>query len=316
MIHILVFLSAFFITFLMTPFIRYAALRYDIIDKQNHRTIHRKVITKLGGASIYAGIVFAMLVAVLFSFRTIFSDLDMMISLMLGGTFMLVLGIYDDVRGANAKVKFAVQIVAALIVVQQGFVVDEVTFFGHDLLLGNFAAPVTVFWILTVTNAFNLIDGLDGLAAGLSAIASISFFVVFLFFTKSAIQIPLTLAICGASLGFLKYNYHPAKIFMGDTGSLMIGFFFATISIEFMRLSADVFGLIIPLALLFIPLFDTSCAFFRRILRLKNPFQADSEHIHHKLLVSGLSQEAVFQRLCFASGSVSFVAIILKMVVK
>jgi len=206
----------------------------------------------------------------------------------------VALGIYDDKKGAKAPVKFAVQIIAALVLLAFGYDIEKVTNpLGGQILVGWWGIPILVLWIVLLTNAINLIDGLDGLACGVAAIAgSILFFAAF---SEGAFVPILAVALSGACLGFLRYNFYPARIFLGDTGSLFLGFVLAAISIQGSFKTTAGMALALPLVVLLVPLADTVVAFFRRLFSGRHPFAADQRHVHHRLLAMGYSQaQAVF----------------------
>ncbi|MBU1086397.1 MAG: undecaprenyl/decaprenyl-phosphate alpha-N-acetylglucosaminyl 1-phosphate transferase [Candidatus Omnitrophica bacterium] len=207
-------------------------------------------------------------------------------------TMILFLGIYDDVKGADAKVKFFVQILASILVVYGGVQINSISNpFGEDPInLGIMSVPFTIFWLVGITNAINLIDGLDGLAAGIVLIVSLGLFFVFMV-NANLLAALLIIALAGSCLGFLKYNFFPAKIFMGDTGSLFLGFTLATISVLAHHKANTAVMLLVPIVGLGIPIFDTSMAFFRRIMEKRNPFDADDKHIHHFLLKQKLTEK-------------------------
>jgi UDP-GlcNAc:undecaprenyl-phosphate GlcNAc-1-phosphate transferase len=197
--------------------------------------------------------------------------------------------VYDDLRGTNAWVKFSVQILAALLVVWQGYIISGITHpAGGRIDLGPLAVPVTILWLVGVTNAFNLIDGADGVAGGIGAIVAGTMSVVG-FATGNLESALLAAALCGALMGFLLFNFYPARIFMGDSGSLFVGFILAALAIKASQVSATTVSFLTPLVAFGLPIMDTSLSFFRRMLAGKSPFQADDDHIHHKLLRETLS---------------------------
>jgi len=197
---------------------------------------------------------------------------------------IILLGVYDDLKGTGAPQKFLFQIIGALVV--YSFVARimyiSIPFVG-SVSLGKFSLLFTVFWIVLSINAFNLIDGLDGLLARISIYAAICLAVVFLLKNEKIMAV-LLLGLVGSLLGFLPWNLYPAKIFMGDTGSMFLGFIFAVFSMAHSQKGAMVLSMSVPLIILFIPLFDTGWAFIRRVRERKSPFVADKKHVHHQLL--------------------------------
>ena len=295
MIFFLIFAIALGVTFLITPTIRYVALKMAVIDKRNARKIHTRIVTRFGGLGIYFGFIFAMLSLFLVKFGIKGMDFTPLWAVVMASTMILILGMYDDARGADAKVKFFVQILAAFLLINCGFEIKmiNVPWYG-TLNMGIFSIPVTILWLVGVTNAINLIDGLDGLAAGIVFICLVGLFCKFLWLGM-ALPAFFAVALAGACLGFLRYNFPPAKIFMGDTGSMFLGFSIAALAIWTSQKASTAVVLLVPLLGLGIPILDTVLAFIRRVLRRQNPFAADKEHLHHLLLNRKLTEkQAVF----------------------
>jgi UDP-GlcNAc:undecaprenyl-phosphate GlcNAc-1-phosphate transferase len=281
---------AFIIVYLITPNIRYLALKFYAIDRVNHRKIHKKVVTKLGGLAIYLGFLGALFIIVLFEpvFFTVYHF--PIVGLLIGSTLMLILGIYDDFQGSGAMLKFIIQIVIAALVIKSGFILKGI-FVPHliNLQFGVFSIPITLLWLVGIVNAVNLIDGMDGLAAGVCGI--ILFFISILGMTlKDNFVVYVSLALSGACFAFLKYNFNPAKIFMGDTGSLVLGLIIACLGIYQPQHKAVNPYFVPTLIVLFIPILDTTFAFTRRIIRRKSIFSSDSSHIHHYFMKLGFNQ--------------------------
>lgn len=310
--YILIFAIAAVVTFLITPTIRYFALKFSLVDRRNNRKPHNRVITRFGGLAIYIGFVFAMIYVFTSSSNLglVQQDLSNYIVVIIASSLILILGIFDDAKGANALIKFSIQILAALILVQSGFIVRIISNpFGSPIELGVFSIPVTILWLVGITNAVNLIDGLDGLAAGIVFIVSFSMFWMS-FLTGQIMPALFAIALAGACLGFLRYNYPPAKVFMGDTGSLFLGFSIAALSILTNYKGNAAIGLLMPAIIgMGIPIIDTSLAFFRRVaIKRVNPFHADKEHIHHLLLKLNLSEKKVVFILWIITAFLSTVA--------
>ncbi|MFC1809405.1 glycosyltransferase family 4 protein [Candidatus Omnitrophota bacterium] len=312
MIYFLLFMVAFFVAFLVTPSIRMIALRFYLVDKKNHRKIHTKVVTKMGGVAIYAGFVLALMVAFLFEFNVLKNSLFSYAAIIISSSMILLLGIYDDIRGANSFVKFSVQIVASLILIHAGFVIESIdTTFGM-VILGYFSIPFTLLWLIGITNAINLIDGLDGLAAGIVFIISLGLAFLLIYKGSSLLSAVMSIALAGACLGFLRYNYYPAKIFMGDTGSLFLGFMIAILAIEGSCKSMTTISMLVPIIALGVPIVDTMLAFGRRIKKRKHPFKADNSHLHHWLVGKGLSQVQAVWILYITTLFLSFLAFLIQ----
>lgn len=285
-------LLAFGLTLLITPLVRKWAFKWGALDRPNQRKVHQKVMPRLGGLAIFISFMVAVLAT-----REITLQLA---GFLTGGFLIIVLGFLDDTRGVSPRVKLAGQIVAACAVIPFGLEVNFLTnpLAEDPLLLGILSIPVTVLWIVSVTNAVNLIDGLDGLAGGISFIASLTLAaVVWIEMTRAEAggspaqmeAVVLALILAAAVLGFLRYNFYPAKIFLGDTGSMFLGFSVAVLSIMGLAKSVTFISVIIPVVILGIPLLDTVCAILRRYFGQKPIFQPDREHLHHRLLQMGMS---------------------------
>jgi len=297
MTHFFVIAVSSIIVLLITPNIRYLALKFYAVDKVNRRKIHKKIITKLGGLAIYFGFLGGIFTLILFIPAFFGVNFFPLSTLLIGSTLMLILGIYDDFQGSSALLKFVIQIIISLLVIKSGFLLKGI--FIHDLInieFGVFSIPLTLLWLVGITNAVNLIDGLDGLAAGIIGLVA-SFIFVFGLLLKDNFVIYVSLALVGACFSFLKYNFYPAKIFMGDTGSLFLGLIAAFLGIYRPPSSSSNPYFIPTIILLFLPIFDTSFAILRRIVRKKNVFSGDSSHVHHYLLKKGFSQPQAAVRL-------------------
>jgi UDP-GlcNAc:undecaprenyl-phosphate GlcNAc-1-phosphate transferase len=231
------------------------------------------------------------------------------IGLILGSSIIVALGIVDDIKQLSAKTKMAGQIVAAIVLVLFGFRIEWLTTpTGGMMYLSWFSIPATIFWIVGITNTFNLIDGLDGLAAGVAAISSITMSIVAVLNGKNLVATILLLVV-GSALGFLPYNFHPAKIFMGDTGSLFLGFVLSAISIHGTIKGATAIAIVIPVLAMGLPIFDTAVAIVRRAKNGAPIMQPDRGHLHHRLLDMGFSQRQVVVILYIISGLLGGVAI-------
>jgi len=305
---------SFIIVYLITPNIRYLALRFSVIDKVNKRKIHKKIIAKLGGLGIYLGFLGAILTLAILNPQFLKANFNSIATVLISSTLMLMLGIYDDFQGSGALLKFVIQIIISLLVIKSGFILTGI--FIGDLVsfkFGIFSIPLTLLWLVGVTNAVNLMDGLDGLASGLVGIALCFFFVFGLILGDKFVPY-VSLSLAGACFAFLKYNFFPAKIFMGDSGSLFLGLTLACLSIYQPPSSDKINPYFIPAAiLLFMPLLDTAFAIIRRLLRKKNIFSGDSSHIHHYFLKKGFSQPQTtvrFYLITFGFGIISLFLLI------
>jgi len=235
--------------------------------------------------------------------------------MLLGAVVIVVLGIFDDIHSLRATFKFVVQIVAALIAVFSGNVISAISnpnIFSQNPVweLGWLAYPVTVIWIVAITNSVNLIDGLDGLACGVSTISSMTMLVIALVVADLPVAL-LMAALAGGSIGFLPYNLNPAKIFMGDTGSTFLGYVLAVVSIQGLFKFYAIISFAVPFLMLGLPIFDTAFAFIRRIAHGQSPMHADRSHVHHRLIDMGFSQKQAVAVLYVISAILGLSAVVL-----
>ena len=297
------------LSYFFTPPVKNFAHKVGAIDvPKDARRMHKKPIPRLGGLAIYGGFLCSIL---------IFGQLDeTMLCVLLGAAIIVALGIFDDVLALGAKLKFVVQIVAAAIPVcigdlQIGLFTNlnplSDTPFVH---LGILAVPVTIIWIVGITNAVNLIDGLDGLAVGVSSIAAITMLAVALLTGNMPIAITMA-ALAGACIGFMPYNLNPAKIFMGDTGSTFLGYMLATVSIMGLFKFYAVISFAVPFLILGLPIFDTANAIVRRVAAGRSPMSPDRDHVHHKLIDMGFNQKQAVAILYAISATLGLTAVVL-----
>ena len=286
-------LAAFFVTgilsFLLTPPVKRLAHRIGAIDvPKDARRMHKKPIPRLGGLAIYISFVIVSLVLGQWNMQNF--------TILIGSAIIVVLGIFDDRNALSAKFKFGIQLIAAAIPVVFGNLRIELitnpNLFSGELYVkfGALAIPITIIWIVAITNAVNLIDGLDGLAVGVSAIACMTMLAVSLLIGEVPIAILLAV-LAGACVGFMPFNLNPASIFMGDTGSTFLGFMLATLSIQGMFKVYAIISFAVPFLILGLPIFDTAFAFTRRILSGRSPFSPDRGHVHHRLIDMGFNQK-------------------------
>lgn len=280
------FATAMLIALLLTPLVKRFAHFVGAVDAPNHRKVHSRIMPRLGGLAIYVAFIAAYFVIspALDSLQT-----DVVFGLIVGGSIIVLVGALDDRFDLSPKIKLLGQIIAAGVVVNSGVVIDfiSVPFGDLSISLTWLAIPLTIFWIVGVTNAINLIDGLDGLSAGVSAIA-ISTMLVLALMMGNITVVLLSVILLGSIVGFLFYNFHPAKIFMGDSGALFLGFSLATLSILGFK-QATVVSLLIPIMILGVPLSDTFFAIMRRWVNHLPISAADKSHLHHCLLQLGFS---------------------------
>ena len=289
--HVLAFMIALGVALFLTPVVISFARRTGALDAPDARKVHVRPIPRIGGIGIYAAFMVSVLV------QMSISDLspELMTSLwglLAGGTIIVAIGIIDDYRDLPAKVKLLGQIFAACVLVI-GFDVriDVITDpLGDFIYLEYLAIPATIFWVVGLTNTVNLIDGLDGLAAGVSSIAAVTIFLVAMEEGIPFVAM-ITAALAGAAIGFLYYNFNPARIFMGDTGSMFLGFMLAGISVIGAVKSAATIALIVPILALGLPILDTTFAIVRRARNHRPIFKPDKGHLHHRLLAHGFTQK-------------------------
>lgn len=288
--YLLAFLVAAGVALLVTPGVIWFAAKTGAMDKPNARKVHKKPIPRIGGIGIWIAFMIGMLVVSFFTEIPEDQEFEL-IGLMVSGTLIVLIGVIDDYTNLPAKVKLAGQIIAAcVLVIGFGVRVDFVTDpFGDYIYLEWLAIPATLFWIVGITNTVNLIDGLDGLAAGVSAIAAVTICVVALQQDILFIAV-VTACLAGAAVGFLYYNFNPARIFMGDSGSMFLGFILAGVSIIGAVKSAATIALIVPILALGLPILDTSFAIVRRYRGGVPIFKPDKGHLHHRLLDLGFTQ--------------------------
>lgn len=285
--YILPFLIAVIISFITTPLVRRLAFKIGAIDiPKDSRRVHKEPMPLIGGLAIFFAVILVTLI-----FLPLTKEI---ISIIIGAIIIVVGGIIDDIKELRPKDKFVFQIIAGLVIIIGGGVrIDFITNpFSKDIALLDLkwlSVPISLFWIVGITNTLNWIDGLDGLAAGVAMISSITLMVVAGKFGYTNIII-LSAAIAGACLGFLPYNFNPAKIFMGDTGALFLGFMLSAITIEGVMKSVATIAIVAPILILSVPIFDTTFAIFRRLLNGQSIVAADRGHLHHRLLNRGFSQ--------------------------
>ncbi|GAB6107617.1 MraY family glycosyltransferase [Fusibacter bizertensis] len=275
------------ISFIMTPLVIKIAFKLGAVDiPKDDRRMHKKPMPLWGGVAIFTGFFVSM-----FLFSNI--ETTKLTGLLIASSVVLVTGMIDDIKPLGAKSKLLMQIIAAFILVKSGFEINFFTnFFGKSdfIFLANFSVPISIIWIVGVTNTVNLIDGLDGLAAGISAIAAVTLtYIATLNHQYDAAMITLILA--GSSIGFLPYNFNPAKIFMGDAGALFLGLVLAAVSIEGALKSATAITVVVPILALGVPIFDTAFAILRRLINRRPIMEADKGHLHHRLMSIGLGQK-------------------------
>ena len=302
---ILAILLAGAVSFIMTPMVKRFAESIGAVDEPGDRRVNTETIPRMGGLAIFCGFTLAML---------IFADLTKQVEgILLGSLVIVIMGALDDIYNLKPWIKLLAQICAATICVLFGVVVNGVSGMGSadTVYIGNIAAYfITIAWIVVSTNAINLIDGLDGLACGMSAISALTLLIISLLVSEMNVTVMLG-CLLGACIGFLPYNWNPAKIFMGDVGSQLLGFLLSTISLVGLFKMHAFVTMLVPLLALAVPLADTCFAFFRRIIRGQSPFHADKGHFHHRLLALGFTQRQVVVMLYGVSVFMGIIAIMM-----
>jgi UDP-GlcNAc:undecaprenyl-phosphate GlcNAc-1-phosphate transferase len=309
------FIIALLAALLLTPAARRLALRLGAIDQaQAARKVHRHPVPRLGGLAIVGGFFLASAVVVLANqaaLAHLLADRQETAALLVGALVIAGLGLLDDLHGVGASHKLAVELAVAGLLYAAGYRIDTVALpFVEPLALGWLGLPITVLWIAGATNAVNLIDGLDGLAAGVAAVAAVTTG-LFAFVGGSPLVVILGAALAGASLGFLRHNFNPASVFMGDTGSLFLGFVLAALSLRTHHGASTGVDLLASTLVLGVPIADTVLAVGRRALRAAPLFRADREHLHHRLLAGGLGHRGAVLTLYGASALLSGAAVLL-----
>lgn len=289
-IYFWAFAVAMLVSLFIMPTVIMLARRTGAMDAPNARKVHKKPIPRIGGLGIYAGFM-AAIIFIALKFGLDGEQFKETVGLLTSGSLIVALGLVDDYKNLPAKLKLLGQICAAAVLVFVfGVRIDFVTDpFGDYIYLEHLAIPATMFWLVGLTNTVNLIDGLDGLAAGVAAIASVTIMLIALEQNFILVAV-LTAALAGAAVGFLKYNFHPAEIFMGDTGSMFLGFMLAGISVTGAVKSVATIALVVPVFALGLPILDTTFAIIRRLRGGVPIFKPDKGHLHHRLLNVGFTQ--------------------------
>lgn len=294
-------LFCFIAAVLITPLVKKIAIKIGATDQPNQRKVHKNIMPRLGGLGIFISFALGMLI--------FFPESELTWPVLIGATIIIITGVLDDLIELSPKLKLSGQLLAAGVVVVGGVQVEFINLpFGGTIEFGYFSIPITVLWIIGITNAINLIDGLDGLAAGVSSIALLTIsgmaitmgnvFVVFAGFMM-----------LGATVGFLIYNFYPAKIFMGDTGALFLGFMISVLSLLGFK-NVTLFSFIIPVIILGVPISDTIFAILRRMIQRKPLSAPDKSHLHHCLINLGYSHPETVLMIYAVSAIFSLAAVI------
>lgn len=305
-VHIIAAIISYLLGVFIVPLVIAYSKKQGLIDEPNERKIHTAPISRLGGVAIWSSTMLTFLFLVFLSYYPYGSLLS---GILLGSSLMFLLGLVDDVYTLDAKFKLFIQITIASLVYLLGVKIDSIINpFGGEIMLGHFSYIITVCWIVGISNAVNFIDGIDGLAGSVITVNSITLGIIALQMgPANAISALIAFILAGSMLAFLTYNFNPAKIFMGDSGALFSGFLLATLSITGVMKGATL-AIILPFVVLAVPIIDISYASIRRISKGKSPFVADAEHIHHKLLKAGFTQNwivAILTSVAIVSGAIA-----------
>lgn len=319
------FLLAFITTFVLTPYTIKMARKIGAVDiPKDERRMHNKPIPKFGGPAIIVGFLLATIYLCITS--SLEGNLDLfgienymfkLVGFLLGILVLSFVCFFDDIKGIHPLVKLAGQLVASSIVVAFGIRINNfnLPFFEGNIIIGEvFSIILTIGWLVGITNAINLIDGLDGLSTGIAIISSVSLLIIFALNGSPLIAIIMITSLVGALSGFLPFNFNPAKTFVGDIGSNFIGFTLAVVSILGVAKTATAFIVVLPIIVLGLPIFDTLSAIVRRLIKgksLKAVIQADKGHLHHKLIAKGFSQKEAVLILYGISVACGMFAVIL-----
>src|SRR5256884_4745297 len=296
--YLVIFAASLILSFVLTKYVRdLANAKGWVAPPAQDRHLHVIPLPRLGGVAIFISFFLALGIALLISLtrpgRNVGGSTATLATILGPGLLIFLLGVYDDVRDASPYLKFTVQAIAGALLFAGGLrILDLPVLFGNHNLPWFVGLPLTILWVLAITNAFNLIDGLDGLAAGSALFSTLVAFVVALLNGYSLVTV-MTIALAGAILGFLRYNFNPATIFLGDSGSLFIGFLLSALALAGAQKAPTIVAVAIPVVSFGLPILETSLSVLRRLISGRPIFTADREHIHHKLLQHGMTHRQV-----------------------
>ena len=303
--HVYGFVIAFILALVIVPIVKSFCHKKGFVDMPNERKVHKKPIPRLGGIAIWLGTILTFVILVLANCKYPYGN--GLSGILLGGSIMFLLGLIDDLYDLKPEFKLIIQTGAALIAFLLGVKI-EVLFnpFGEPFYLGIFSLPFTLIWLVGLSNAMNFIDGVDGLAGGVSSICAITLCIVAIY-TNQPISALIAAILAGSMMGFLAFNFHPARIFMGDSGALFSGFLLAGLSVTGVLKSVAA-TMLLPILILVVPIMDISYSVYRRMMSKSDLLKADADHIHHKLLKAGLSQNrtvAILYLICAGAGAIA-----------
>ena len=298
------FFLALVVAWAVTPVAGELARRLGAMDEPEARKIHAVPTPRMGGVAIFFGIIIPSLL--------LLTNEGALRGVLVGASLITLVGVLDDVRGLRPLLKLGLQVGVAVILVLYGVRVETLTIPGVGILvLGWVGIPFTILWVVTLMNIVNFIDGMDGLAAGVCAISSVTFAIIAVSLGRYDMGI-LAAVVAGSTLGFLRHNFHPATIFMGDSGSLLLGFLLAAITLQGFLKGVATVALVIPLLVLGIPIFDTGFAILRRVKNRRPIYLADRGHLHHRFANLGYSQRQTVAVIYAWSGLMSVVALAMR----
>ena len=297
--HIIGTVISFLIGTFIVPLVIAISKKQGLVDMPNERKIHSVPIPRLGGVAIWSSTILTFAALVLLSY---YPSGSLLSGILLGSSLMFFLGFIDDIYQLEAKFKFIIQFLIATVTFLLGIQIDSIFGFHLNIIISYI---ITVLWIVGISNAVNFIDGVDGLAGSVITISTVTLGLIATSISPDAISALIAFILAGSTLSFLTFNFHPAKIFMGDSGALFCGFLLAVLSITGI-MESNSMAIIVPVFILAIPILDITFSSLRRICKGVSPFRADSEHIHHKLLHAGFSQNKIVlilvsAALCFGS---------------
>ena len=315
MIYFVFLIISFFLVLVFTPIIIRFAKRLKLFDLPGGRKIHKKPVPRLGGIAIFLSFWITISIANFMFSNYLVLPKNLFVLFIVSCVFLLF-SIYDDIRGIKAHLKLFLEIVGSIILITLGnFKITNIT----NQVIGNInfgflSIPITILWIIYIMNAINLIDGMDGVAAGVVAISSFFLFLISNFQNNEILKF-FSIILFGVNIGFLVFNFPPAKIFMGDCGSLFLGLIISVIAIIGNQKSSVAISFFVPIILLIFPIMDTILAIIRRILKGKNIFIGDREHLHHRLLNLGFSDRSILLTIyiiCIYFGLISMLTLFIK----
>lgn len=308
-VQVLGFLLALVISGLITPFIRKWAVDTGHYDIPNERKLHKFPVPRIGGIAIWAGFMLTLGIFSLFYSGQL--EGNALAGILLGGSIIFFVGLMDDIYNLSPYLKLFGQTLAALVAFHLGVQIIALDLpYSQILLLQVLSLPVTLVWIIGISNAMNFIDGVDGLAGGVSMISALTLSVVALNMNEPTPAL-LAIVLSGSALGFLNLNFYPARIFMGDSGALFCGFILACIAVTGV-LKTLTMTMLLPVIILTVPIMDITYSTLRRLWKFQSPFEADADHLHHKLLKAGFSQirtVAAMYTVCIVGGIVASIYI-------